>query len=939
MNPCRFPGSFEAKLPKAVCCAILSVGLLFSAPLSNGATLYVNVNSTNPLPPFTDWSIAAIRIQDAVDAASAGDEILVTNGTYATGGRVITGTLTNRVAVDKTLTLRSVNGPMFTEIRGYQVPGITNSTGAVRGVYLTNNAVLAGFTIAGGATLDAGDPSQTHGGGIWCESNSVIITNCVLRNNSARRYGGGSYGGTLLDCVVASNSVSTAYFSGLGGGVASATLSNCTVRGNLASYGGGAASSCLKSCLVTENDAYNGEGGGAYACALSKCTLTGNLAGGFGGAVADGEADNCMVEGNSATFGGGTSAGKLSNCTIVGNKASWSAGGAYDGILLNCIVYSNSAPGGPNYDFDSELPASMSYCCTAPLPEQGEGNIANAPLFVDEAGGNWRLQSNSPCINAGTNAFVVSATDLDGKPRVFDGAVDMGSFEFQSPLALAVTIRASFTNAAAEFEVRLTADIKGYAETILWDFGDGTRATNRVHLSHAWGVPGDYDVLVSAHNNTQPDGVGARLTIHIVPPPIYYVDANGTNPVPPFASWAEAATNIQDAVDAASFQGAQVLVTNGVYATGGRPSLAWAWTVVVVTNPVTVRSVGGPKVTTIQGRCNEGDTASCVYLGNDANLVGFSVTGGAGPGLFCQTRTAVVTNCAIIANGGGGVCRGRVDNCVILFNQGETGGGAQGSLLNNCVLAGNYATGNGGAASYCELRNCTVTGNTSYQGVSGLFECSVYNSIVKDNGGQNYFQSALDYCCTTPLPGSGIGNFTNGPVFVDQAAGNFHLETNSPCINAGRNSNAPYGFDCDGNARIAGGTVDLGAYELQYPSSLLAYAWAHRYGLAIDGSADFADPDDDGMNNWYEWQADTDPTNALSVFTIQAITKEDSSTTISWNSTSTRTYWIERSITAAPRHTFLRVATNLVGQVGSMSYSDRDIVGNISAFYRVGVQP
>jgi hypothetical protein len=133
--------------------------------------------------------------------------------------------------------------------------------------------------------------------------------------------------------------------------------------------------------------------------------------------------------------GGGAYGGTLINCTLTRNSSPYGAGGgmAY-ATLTNCIAYYNSCQNIPNNSYANFYLGSVNYCCTtgAIVPGYyGVGNITTAPLFVDEANGNLRLQSNSPCINAGTNAVVSGSIDLDGRPRIVGGTVDIGAYEFQ----------------------------------------------------------------------------------------------------------------------------------------------------------------------------------------------------------------------------------------------------------------------------------------------------------------------------------------------------------------------------------------------------------------------------------------------------------------------------------------------------------------------------
>jgi hypothetical protein len=261
-------------------------------------------------------------------------------------------------------------------------------------------------------------------------------------------------------------------------------------------------------------------------------------------------------------------------------------------------------------------------------------------------------------------------------------------------------------------------------------------------------------------------------------------------------------------------------------------------------------------------------------------------------------------------------------------------------------LSGNTAEMEGGGAFASTLYNCTVCGNSvaNFFGDSGgVWGSTLYNCIVYSNSATvfaNYGGSPmlLNYCCTTPIPTNGIGNTTNNPFFVDFAGGNFHLQPNSPCINAANNGYVRTTNDLDGNPRISGGTVDMGAYEFQNPPSIISYAWLQQYGFLTDGSADFMDPDGDGMNNLQEWICGTDATNAASLLKMLAPRVDASGVAVPWLSVTNRSYFLQRAAVLGPQPAFLTIATNIPGQLGITTFTDTNATRISHLFYRVGIR-
>ena len=921
---------------------------------------YVSTANLNPVSPFTSWATAATNIQDAVDAAFVGGTVLVTNGIYINGGHIVSGDVTNRLAVTKPLSVQSVNGPEVTLIEGQP----ENNGFAVRCAYLTNGVVLNGFTLTNGGTLAVWDepPDQDLvGGGVWGETNAVVM-NCVLVNNWAGQNGGGAYGGILYQCALAGN------YSWYGGGANSSVLNDCLLSNNVASFSGWAS------------------GGGGSGCTLNNCVLANNFADSAGAAETC-LLDNCAITGNSAGGGvGGVDSSTLNNCTLTGNSAQNSNGGASASTLNNCIIYYNqSVTTDPNYSS-----CTLNFCCTPGLPAGGVGNITGEPQLADA----FHISAGSPCRGAGS-ANYETGTDIDGEAWANPPSIGCDEYHAGSITGpLSVAVQADYTNVAVGFNAILTAQIIGHVDYNVWNFGDGAIVSNRPYASHSYAASGDYVVAFTAYNDSNPTGVSSTLTMH-VETALHYVAQGNPNPVSPYDSWPTAATNIQDAVNVA-FAGGTIIVSNGLYQFGGLV-INGLTNRVALTQPLNLQSVNGPGMTVVQGSQAPADPSGnsavrCVFLTDRTMMSGFTLTNGSSGqgdgGAWCDTANVVVSNCVITGNINGGINTALVNNCVIAnndsgassctlnnclitYNSGGgmsycvandctisgnssyNGGGAYWSTLNRCIVSNNYAAHEGGGMYIGDANNCLFTGNSAGEysgpglnvnfnnctivynadgpGVCWLNNCIVYNNTAWNSDSYSTFNN----CCTIPLPTGGTGNFTNDPVFVNAAGGNFRLQTNSPCINSGSNVSAPVGTDLDDNPRITGGTVDVGAYEYQTPTSLLSYAWLQQYGLPADGSADYLDSDGDGMNNWQEWQAGTDPTNAVSLLTMTSVSNTVAGAMVTWQSVGGVTYYLQRSTDLAA---FTSIQSNIVGQAGATSYTDTSATNGGPNFYRIGVQ-
>jgi hypothetical protein len=400
-----------------------------------GATWYVDGSVASPGDGKTRGT-AFKTIQEGIDAASAGDTVIVGEGTYAE----------NIEFNGKNIAVRSADPCDWAVVEKTTVDGGKRGSTVTFAGTENQSCLLSGFTIQNGN-------AQTGGGIAGHGTGATIQSNWITGNSADGVYPAG--GGGLADCdgMIQGNRITgNSAFSG-GGGLYSCggTIRNNTITANEASWGAGLiwCGGPIHNNIIALNAA--AYGGGLHSCdgPISDNVVAGNSATARGGGLFD-----CagLVEGNVVTHNTGVDGGGLVGCegrvqgnTIADNSADEEGGGLWEcaGTIANCIIWGNTASDGEQL-YDSNAPT---YCCIQDWAG-GEGNIDLDPQFFDSDGpddnpatyedNDYRLSAGSPCIDAGDNSALDKPPgfDLDGNLRVAFGehsfTVDMGAYEYNS---------------------------------------------------------------------------------------------------------------------------------------------------------------------------------------------------------------------------------------------------------------------------------------------------------------------------------------------------------------------------------------------------------------------------------------------------------------------------------------------------------------------------
>ena len=286
-------------------------------------------------------------------------------------------------------------------------------------VFGDNHFLIENITIQNG--------SASIGGGIrFSVNSSPIIKNITLQNNTCSIGGGAIYCGDNCNPIFENVTIIDNYAENIPGIFLTSNCNpifiNSKINGNYTTPGiNGIAGIC---CLVQSNPIF------------INTEITNNIAGTVSGlSTFSGVGDYCDPI--------------LINCTICNNSSAsngtirqtWDT----NLTLINCILRNYSDD--EIYFYPSGDPDTVTISYTniedsiygINTNNNGtinwlEGNIDEDPMFVDTLNNNYQLLQGSPCIDAGnpdTTGLNLPPSDLAGQPRIYNGRIDIGAYEWQ----------------------------------------------------------------------------------------------------------------------------------------------------------------------------------------------------------------------------------------------------------------------------------------------------------------------------------------------------------------------------------------------------------------------------------------------------------------------------------------------------------------------------
>lgn len=626
-------------------------------------------------------------------------------------------------------------------------------------------------------------------------------------------------------------------------------------------------------------------GGVVSRCIVDDNTCQGNSATAGGIYNRCGRVDNCLIAGNKGKNGAGvnvTKGGQVRNCTIVNNTASTSGGGIYVDAdqsttkIVNCIIDSNvcngsgdTSNGKPNWT--CKATGSEKYFYTnATSAVVGTGTITDKPVYAE---GGWSLDARSAkLIDHGAEIADIGDYDVVMSNRVQGAAIDVGCYEYDaSKVECGIVWSPQGTVAAGETVTLTATGIDSLNPTAwLWTLTKPSGEKETFTVQSPTFNPtevGAYSVALKVTTAGGDQEFGGFEALTVFPKTVYVAfDGSGTEP---YDDRTKATTNIHDALRFAT-HGTTVRIAGGTFAVTNE---------IVLTEGV-VLTGEGEREDTVLKRTGTGLYRVISLLHEKATVTNLTITGGNinldqsvygnygngggalvesgtltdclvvsnansgfygnGCGIMLQGANGVVRRCEIRDNkagggypSGGGVymTAGTLENCLIVGNHCQNGGGVQidgtgAGLVRNCSIVGNWS-GNppGGKDMACGLSlnnpavtvvNCIVRGNdhTKYKPGAAGADPDKYLAWSDFHVGDNDKVKAVQVqsCCLAV--GFGSDCVTGDPCFRSD----WHIRAKSPCHDKGLstlNDWARGTVDLDGKPRLVGYGIDMGCFENQ----------------------------------------------------------------------------------------------------------------------------